>query len=433
MTPQSVGITAIVALVILIFMRIPVAIGLLLVGTVGYAAIDGPRVALITLGETPFDLAQAYSLTVVPLFLLMGVVTSRTTIAAELFAAANALFGGRPGGLAMATVGSCAGFGAICGSSLATAATMTRVALPEMRKHGYSDSVAAGVVASGGTLGILIPPSIILVIYAILAQESVPALFAAALLPGLMLATLHVVTISILARIIPAEMPTSDRVSTREKLAALGAMWKMALIFAVAVGGIYLGWFSPTEAAAVGAFLTILIGMATGQLPWRKLYDSMVETVTTTGSLFFIILGAFVFGYFMVQTRIPATLGTWITETGVSPVFVILFFVAVYLVLGCFLDTISMMLITLPVFLPIAQNIGFSAVWFGVLLVIVAEIGLITPPVGLNIFVIRAQQPDIPLGAIYRGIAPYLLAHMTGIGLLIAFPAIATWLPGLLY
>jgi len=433
MTPQLVGIIAIFALIGLIFLRVPVAVALLSVGTLGYAAIDGMRLALISVGTTPFDLAQSYSLSVVPLFLLMGVVASRTSMASELYAAANAIFSGRKGGLAMATIGACAGFGAICGSSLATASTMTRVAVPQMRKFGYSDSIAAGVVASGGTLGILIPPSIILVIYSIIAQESVPALFAAALFPGLILAGLHIGVIVILARKWPKELPASPSLTIGERVRAIGMMWKMALIFSIAVGGIYRGWFSPTEAAAVGAFLTILIGFLSRQLSIKALYSALVETISTTGALFFIIFGAFVFAYFMVQTQIPATLGVWITGLGVSPLFVILFFVLVYLVLGCFLDTISMMLITLPVFLPIAEGLGYSAVWFGILLVIVAEIGLITPPVGLNIFVIRAQQPDISLSTIYRGIIPFLFAHLVGISLLIAFPAMATWLPNYLY
>jgi C4-dicarboxylate transporter DctM subunit len=433
MSPQLVGVAAIFSLVVLVFLRVPVAAALLGVGLVGYAAIDGWRVALITLGTTPFNLAQAYSLSVVPLFLLMGVVAARTSMAQELFAAANALFAGRKGGLAMATVGACAGFGAICGSSLATASTMTRVSVPEMRRYGYADDVASGVVASGGTLGILIPPSIILVIYAIIAQESVPALFAAALFPGLVLIALHILVIAVMARLRPAALPTAPGLPMQARLGALGQMWKMALIFGVVIGGIYLGWFSPTEAAAIGAFLTIGIGFASRQMTLRGFAGALRETVTTTGSLFFIVLGAFVFAYFVVQTRIPATLGDWVVGLGFSPLVIILFFVLVYLVLGCFLDSISMMLITIPVFLPIAQDVGYSAVWFGIFIVIVAEIGLITPPVGLNIFVIRAQQPDIALSDIYKGITPFLIAHLLGIAALIAFPALALWLPGILY
>ncbi|RMH48826.1 MAG: TRAP transporter large permease [Alphaproteobacteria bacterium] len=433
MTPQAIGLAACAVLVAMILLRVPVGAALMIVAALGYAAIDGWAPALATLGTTPFDLAQAYSLSVVPLFLLMGVVAARTSIAAELFAAANALVAGRRGGLAMATVGACAGFGAICGSSLATASTMSRVAIPQMRRFGYADSVAAGIVASGGTLGILIPPSIVLVVYAIVAQSSVPALFAAALLPGLMLAALHVVVILVLTRIWPADLPPGDAMSPAERLRAAAGMWKMALIFAVAVGGIYAGFFSPTEAAAVGAFLSILIGFASRQMDLRGLIGAMRETVTISGTLFFIVLGALMFGYFMVQSRIPASLGDWITAQAVPRWAVMLFIVAVYLVLGCFLDTISMVLITVPVFLPIAVGLDYSPVWFGVLVLMAAEVGLITPPVGLNIFVISAQSRDIPVLRIYRGILPFLIAHALGIGLLIAFPEIALWLPELFY
>jgi len=433
MTPQMIGVAASFVLVVLIFLRVPVGAALLLVGAVGYILVDGVRPALFTLGTTPFDLAQAYSFSVVPLFLLMGVVMSRTSIAREMFDAFNAMVSGRRGGLAVATVGACAGFGAVCGSSLATASTMTRVCIPEMRRLGYSDSIAAGVVASGGTLGILIPPSIVLIIYAIVAQESVPALFAAALIPGLMLAGLHVVVVAGLARIVPDQLPASERMNWAERFAAIRGMWKMIIIFALAVGGIYLGWFSPTEAASVGAFLAIAIGFLSRQLTVRALLEAIRETVTISGALFAIILGALMFGYFMVQSRIPATLGSWITAQGLEPVLVIVFFVLVYLVLGCFLDTISMILITVPVFLPIIVELGYSPVWFGIVVLIAAEVGLITPPVGLNIFVIRAQQMNIPLGAIYRGILPFLLAHIAAVVLLITFPALALWLPSVLY
>lgn len=433
MTPQIIGLICIAVLVGMILLRVPIGTALLAVGLGGYWAIDGSRTAIITLGDIPFRIAQAYSLSVVPLFLLMGVVASRTRMATELYAAANALFSGLRGGLAMGTVGACAGFGAICGSSLATASTMTRVSIPEMRRHGYSDAIAAGVVASGGTLGILIPPSIILIIYAIIAQESVPALFAAALIPGLILTGLHLVTLFILSLLRPQDLPPVPRMSARERLRALVGFWKMALIFGLVVGGIYLGWFSPTEAAAIGALLTILMGFVTRQLSFFSLGSAFKETVVTTGTLFFIVLGAFMFAAFMVQTRIPATLGEWIVMQGFTPLMIILFLIAMYIVLGCFLDSISMILITVPVFLPIVETLGYSPVWFGVFLVLVAEIGLITPPVGLNIFVIRAQAPDIPLSTIYIGILPFLLTHLTGVALLVAIPAIAIWLPNLLY
>lgn len=433
MTPQLVGLFGVIALIGLVVVRIPVGAALMIVGLAGYTAIDGSRTALITLGETPFNIAQAYSLSVVPLFLLMGIIAARTSMAGDLFRAANAVFSGLRGGLAMATVGACAGFGAICGSSLATASTMTQVSVPEMRKHGYSDALIAGVVASGGTLGILIPPSIILVIYSIIAQQSVPALFAAALFPGLLMAALHIVVILVLGWRDKDQMPMVPAMSGSERMRAVLGFWKMGLIFAVVVGGIYGGWFSPTEAAAVGAALTILLGFLAREIDFRILRESFGETLTTTGSLFVIVLGAFMFAAFMVQSRIPATMGDWIVAQDLPPEVVILFFVLIYLVLGCFLDSISMILITVPVFLPIAEAVGFSGIWFGILLVIVAEIGLITPPVGLNLFVIRAQAPEIPLMAIYRGILPFLVAHLVGIALLITFPAIALWLPTLLY
>lgn len=431
MTPQLVGLAGIACLVILIFLRVPVAGALMIVGLGGYWAIDGSRTALFTLGEVPFNIAQAYSLSVVPLFLLMGVVAARTKMASELYTAANALFAGMRGGIAMGTVGACAGFGAICGSSLATASTMTRVSIPEMRKYGYSDAIASGVVASGGTLGILIPPSIILIIYAIIAQESVPVLFAAAILPGLLMTLLHLVTLWVLARTQPDQIPVDTPPSVG--WSALFSLWKLVLLFGVVIGGIFGGFFSPTEAAAIGAALAILIGLGTGQLGLKSLAESFAETVRTTGSLFLIVLGAFMFAAFMVQSRIPATLGDWIVARHLSPLAIIMFLIVVYLVLGCFLDSISMILITVPVFLPIIETMGYSPVWFGIFLVIVAEIGLITPPVGLNIFVIRGQAPDIPLGQIYRGILPFLVAQLAGVILLIALPGLALWLPGWLY
>jgi len=431
LTPQTIGLAGIAGLVVLIFLRVPVSAALLLAGLTGYWMIDGSRTALLTLGEVPFNIAQAYSLSVVPLFLLMGVVASRTRMASELYEAANAIFSGRRGGLAMGTVAACAGFGAICGSSLATASTMTRVSIPQMRKYGYSDAIAAGVVASGGTLGILIPPSIILIIYAIMAQESVPVLFAAAILPGIMMVLLHLVALWILARVSSNDIPMENPPS--KGWMAIVPLWKLFVIFGVVIGGIFGGFFSPTEAAAIGASMTIAIGFASRQLDVPKLIASFAETVRTTGTLFIIVLGAFMFAAFMVESRIPATLGEWIDTQGLSPLAIIFFLVFIYLILGCFLDSISMILITVPVFLPIVEAAGFSAVWFGIFLVIVAEIGLITPPVGLNIFVIRSQAPDIPLTDIYRGILPFLFVQVMGVAILIALPDLANWLPGWLY
>lgn len=433
MSDAEIGVLGLLVLFALIMIRLPVAIGLMLVGVGGYALVDGWKVATIVAGEVPYELAAGYSLSVVPLFVLMGAVAARSNMAQELFDSAHALFSGRRGGLAMATVGACAAFGSICGSSLATAATMTRVSVPEMLRHGYARTLATGSVIAGGTLGILIPPSVILVIYAVIAEQSVAALFAAALLPGILLALLQVVVVSGWTRLDSSIAPDSERLPWGARLAALAGAWKLLLLFALSVGGIYLGLFSPTEAAAIGAFGAIVIAVVTRSIDLEGMISAFVETVTTTAMLFFIILGATLFGRFIVLTQIPAALTGWVEGMALSPVLVIVVMVAFYFLLGCFLESISMMLITVPVFLPLAIAMGFDPVWFGVLVVIVVEVGLMTPPVGMNIFVVRAQMPEIPLQALYAGILPFLLANLALIALLLAIPEIALWLPDLFY
>ncbi|MCZ6860438.1 MAG: TRAP transporter large permease [Alphaproteobacteria bacterium] len=433
MSDGLIGIAALFGLFGLIILRVPVAIALGLVGLLGYAAIDGWERALIAAGSTPYDLTDKYSLTVVPLFVLMGAVASRSGMSAELYRAANAMFSGLRGALAMATVGACAGFGAICGSSLATAATMTRVAVPEMRRWGYDERIATGVVASGGTLGVLIPPSVVLVFYAIISEQGVPQLFAAALIPGLIGAVLHIVVIAAIAILQPERMPKSAVMSALERLRALVGLWKMLILFGIAVGGIYSGYISPTEAAAIAALVAIIIAFATRTLTVKQLMEAFLETIWTTGMLFFIIIGAFFFAYFMALTQLPNSLSEWVQGLQVGPWVVILMMIVFYIVLGCFLDAISMILITVPVFLPLALSIGFDPIWFGILVLVVVEVGMITPPVGLNIFVIRAQMPDIALSDVYWGIVPFLAAAGGLIALLMLFPRLALWLPELLY
>jgi len=430
---QLIGIVALVGLFGLILLRVPVAIGLGLVGLLGYAAIDGWRNALIAAGATPYDLTDKYALTVVPLFVLMGVVASRAGMSNELFRAANAVFSGLRGALAMGTIGACAGFGAICGSSLATAATMARVAVPEMRRYGYDERVSTGVVASGGTLGVLIPPSVILIVYAIIAEQGVPQLFAAAMIPGLIAAVLHIVVIGGIAILQPERMPRTPSMPLRERVRSMSGLWKLILLFSIAIGGIYSGVMSPTEAAAVAALVAILIAFATRTMTWKALGEALLETIWTTGMLFFIVIGAFMFAYFMALTRLPNSLADWVQHLQMSPLMVIMMMIAFYLVLGCFLDAISMILITIPVFLPLAQGLGFDPVWFGIVVLVVVEVGMITPPVGLNIFVIRAQLPDVKLADVYWGIVPFLLAAGGIVALLLMFHDLALWLPRLLY
>lgn len=419
-------------MVALILARVPVGVALGFSGFFGYVAIEGWQKAFVALGTLPFDIARNYGLSVVPLFILMGVVAVRANMARELFDSANKMFSGLRGSLAMASVGTCAGFGAISGSSIATAATISRIAVPEMLRFGYDARIATGTVASAGTLGILIPPSIILVIYAIIAEESVPALFAAGMLPGILLAVLHVLAIVVLGRIYPSRLPVAASEPLLMRFTAIKGFWKLAILFALAVGGIYLGWFSPTEAAAVGAGAAIVIAFATRQMTLPSLIDAFRETVRTSAMLFIVILGGFMFSYFMIFSKIPVSLGVLIDEAGLNAYLVIVFVVLIYIVFGLFLDSVSMMLITVPVFLPIFQALGFDTVWFGVFIVVVAEIGLITPPVGLNIFVIKSQLPDIPIQVMYVGILPFLVVDLILIVLLVAFPGLALWLPSVL-
>ena len=433
MSSEVIGILGVLALIVLIMLRVKIAVALGIVGLVGYAALDGWSTAFVVLGTTPFDLTAGYALSVMPLFILMGVVSGHSGMSRELFDAANALFSGRRGALAMATIGACAGFGCICGSSLATAATMSRIAVPEMQRLGYDDRLSTGAVAVGGTLGILIPPSVMLVLYAIVAEQSVPQLFAAGLIPGIVLAALQIVVVWVISRVLPGWAPDSVAVPWPRRIRLLTGMWKLLILFFLAVGGIYAGIFSPTEAAAVAAFGAIAIAALTRRIGWKVLLDSMVETVRTASMLFFILITAFLFSYFLVRTQVPAGLVEWVKATGLPPWLVMVTLVAFYVVLGCVLESIAMMLITVPVFLPLLIELGYDPIWFGVLLVVVIEIGLVTPPVGLNIFVIRSQVPEIPLSSIYAGIMPFLAAAFVLVVLMLAVPELALWLPGVLY
>jgi C4-dicarboxylate transporter, DctM subunit len=428
----AIGLAGVAALLAVLLVRVPIGVALVLVGVSGYAAMDGWPKALTMLGTVPFELASAYSLSVVPLFILMGAIASRAGMSRELFNAANGIFSGWRGALTHATIGACAAFGSICGSSIATAATFSKVAIPEMRRHGYEDGLAAGSVAAAGCLGILIPPSVILAIYSLVAEESLPKLFAAALFPGLLLAALYIVVVVIIARLRPLWTPLVPAMPLGERLRAARHMWKLAALFFLAVGGIYLGWFSPTEAAAIAAFAAALIGFATRTLGLRGLADALLDTVYSTAMLFFIIVGAFIFSRFIVLTRLPNELVVWVREAGLGPLWIVLAVIALYFLLGTFLEEVSTILITVPVILPLMGSIGYDAVWFGIFVTVMATIGLISPPVGLTVFVIQAQNPDIPASKIYRGTLPFLAADFVLVVLLVAFPALALWLPAAL-
>jgi tripartite ATP-independent transporter DctM subunit len=430
-TTQEIGGYGILALVALTFLRVPLGAAMGLVGLLGYAAIDGWFKATVVFGSTPYALAQ-YELSVLPLFILMGNVATRSGMSRELYAAANAIFAGRRGALPMATIGACAGFAAVSGSSVATAATFTPIAVPEMIRQGYDVRVATGSVAAAGTLGILIPPSVVMVIYALVAEASVPALFAAGMLPGVLLAVLFIVTVWLIARIRPEWAPAGPRMPWGARLRSAVAMWKLAVLFGFAIVGIYTGWFSPTEAAGVASAAAILIAFGTRTLPLAEFWTAIVETLRTTAMLMFIITGAWVFAYFVVQTKIPNALIDLVNAWALPGWGVMLAIIVFYVIAGCVLESVAIILVTVPVFLPLVVALGYDVVWYGVLMVVMVEIGLITPPVGLNVFVIRAQIPEIPLSKIFAGIVPFLIADAVLVALLLVFPDIALWLPRVL-
>ena len=433
MSNQWIGACGVLALFVLLFLRVPVWAALMLVGVIGNTIVGGWTSAFAILGTTGFDTGSAYTLSVIPLFILMGDVASSTRLSADLFNAARVLLSGIRGGLSIAAIGAAACFGAVCGSSVATAATMTKIALPEMRKAGYDDGLATGSIAAGGSLGILIPPSIILVIYAAIAEQSVPKLFAAALIPGLVLTAIYIVVALVVAHLKPEYAPTVANVTWKERLDALRQPWQFLLLFIVTIGGIYAGIFSPTEAAAIGAFGAILLGLLGRRLTVSQMVKAIEGTVITSALLFVIIIGATLFAYFIVQTQLPVLLSSFAQSMQLNALTVMIIIVIAYVIIGCFLEGIGMVLITVPVFLPLVVKFGYDPVWFSIIVVIVVELGLIHPPVGMNLFVIQAQAPEVKLTAIYRGILPFLIAPFVLIALLLVFPELALWLPKKLY
>jgi tripartite ATP-independent transporter DctM subunit len=433
MSPTTLGTIGVIALFAMLLLRVPVWIALTLVGFCGNAYLLGLDGALALTGTVPFDVGSAYTLSVLPLFILMGEVASETGLSSDLFKAARVMLAGVRGGLAVAALAASACFGAVCGSSIATAATIGRIALPEMRKAGYDPGLATGSLAAGGSLGILIPPSIILVIYAAIAEQSVPRLFAAGLFPGLILTALYIVVAMLVANIRKDYAPAGERVPLMTRLRAMKEPWQFMALFFVTIGGIYAGIFSPTEAASIGAFGAIVLGFIGRQLSKDSLIKAIESTVVTCGLLFVIIFGANMFSFFMVQTHLPSLLADGAHALNLPGPAVMALIVVAYIIMGCFLEAIGMVLITVPVFLPLVKAFGYDPVWFAIIVVIVVEVGLIHPPVGMNLFVLQAQAPDIKITSIYRGIVPFLFAPLLLIILMFLFPAIALWWPKFLY
>ena len=439
MSGPLIAALAFAALFLLLALRIPIGVAMFAVGALGYASLAGLQPLLSSLESTAFDLFANYSFSVVPLFLLMGEFAARAGMSRALFDAARLWLGHRPGGLAMAAIGACAGFGAICGSSLATAATMGRVALPEMRRHGYSGALATGTIAAGGTLGILIPPSLVLVIYAILAEQNIAELFAAALIPGILAALGYMAAIAFHVRLHPQEGPAGTRAPRGERLRALARTWPVLLIFTLVIGGIYAGLFTPTEGAAVGATGVGLLALARGGLDFAGLLEVLRETARSVAMIFLILLGATIFNVFLALTRTPQMLATWIGDLALPPLLVVAAMLLFYFLFGCVMDSLSMILLTVPIFVPVVLTLdlgldgGEVLIWFGILALVSVEVGLITPPVGLNVFVINAMAEDVPMRETFLGVAPFLLSDLVRIFLLLLFPSITLALVHLLF
>ncbi len=438
MSGVELGVLMFAVLVVLLVLRMPIGVAMLVTGMAGYVMLSGWEPLINYLKTGPYYRVSSYSLSVIPLFLLMGQFAMHAGLSRALFGAANAWLGHRPGGLAMAAVGGCAGFGAICGSSLATAATMARVALPEMRRYGYSGALATGSLAAGGALGILIPPSVVLVIYAILTEQSIGKMFLAAFVPGGLAALGYMLAIAVYVRYRPDAGPAGMRSSLRQRLASLLDVWSVVLIFALVIIGIYRGWFTPTEGAAVGAFGTGALAVTYGRMRLAGLVECLFGTAQTTAMIFLILLGADIFNAFLALSQLPVVAAEAIGASGLEPFAVLAVMLVFYLALGCVMDSLSMILLTIPVFFPIIAGLDFglgseeTAIWFGILTLIVVEVGLITPPVGMNVFVINALADGVPMAETFKGVTPFLVSDVVRIALLVAFPGIALWLPRVL-
>ncbi len=433
MTPTEAGIYGFVVLVALMFLKIPVGFVMALVGLLGFAFLVSWEAALNLMAQDFSSIFGSYNLTVIPLFVLMGQMAHHSGMSGRLFHAAYRFFGNLPGGLAVATIGACAGFSAICGSTSATAATMAAVALPEMKKYNYDPALATGVVAAGGSLGILIPPSTIFIVYGIMTEQSVGKLFLAGVMPGILMTLLFIVTVFIWTWNRPDLAMPGARFTLREKIASLAGVVETLILFVAVMGGLFIGFFTPTEAAAIGAFGTLLIAVVGRHLSWKGFTQSLVETTRVSCMILVIVAGATVFGHFLAVTRIPFDVGNWVMGLQMPPWAVMGLIILVYLLLGCLMDSLAMIMLTIPIFFPVITALGYDPIWFGVIIVLVTGMGVITPPVGINVYVVAGVARDVPLHVIFRGTIKLLAAQVVTAILLILFPQIALWLPQLMH
>lgn len=434
MSDFDVGVTSFVILLLLIFLRMPIGLAMLVCGLGGTAFIFGSTdVVLARLKTETYGIFSSYSLSIVPLFLLMGQFATLGGMSSALFKAAEAWIGHRKGGVAMAAIGACAGFGSICGSSLATAATMSQVALPELKRYGYSGGLSTATLAAGGTLGILIPPSVVLVIYAILTEQNIAKLFLAAFIPGLLAALGYMITIAIYVRVWKGNETVRQAIPIRQRFSALLAVWPVLVVFLLVVGGIYLGWFTPTEAAAIGAAGTGIIALLNRGLTRKTLTSAIMTTASSTAMIFLIVLGAAFYNAFLALSQVPQDISTMIIDTGFSPWAVLTSILILYLIFGCVMDSLSMILLTVPIFFPIISALDFgltpeeTAIWFGILVLIVVEVGLITPPVGMNLFVINSMDRETPIQQTYLAVTPFVISDIIRTVILVLFPGITLY------
>jgi len=414
-----------VILFVVCFAGVPLGFSMLLVGIGGFAHLRGLGPAFSMAGQQILDISMSYGFTVLPLFILMGEFVHRANLSHELYDAGRAWLGHRRGGLAMATIAACGGFAAVCGSSLATAATMTKVAMPPMRRYGYADSLAAGSIAAGGTLGILIPPSVPMVLYGIITETDIGKLFIAGILPGVLLIVLFMAAIYLATLVDSRFGPRAPRLPWRERWRPIAQIWAVMMLFVLVLGGMYFGVFTPTEGAGIGAAGAFLFGLMRGALGPRAVFAALVETGRTSGSIFFVTMGALVFSNFINLAGMPDELVSWIKSLEVSPLGVVLAMCLIYVVLGCIFDSLAMLLLTVPIFFPITKGLGLDPIWFGIIVIVVVEIGLITPPIGMNVFVVKAVLGNVPMWTVFGGILPFLLAMLLGLAAIIAFPAIS--------
>lgn len=432
------GLIGLALLLFLIAVRVPIAYTMILVGIGGTMLQSGPAVLLFQLKDLAYAQFANYDLSVLPMFILMGGLASRSGLSRDLFRGANAWLGRFRGGVAMAAVAACAGFGALCGSSTATASTMGQVALPELRRYKFAPSLATGTIAAGGTLGILIPPSVVLIVYAIIVEANIVTMFAAALLPGILAMLLFMATVALYVRLVPGSGPEGEAVSREELGRATLGLIPVVAVFGVVIGGIYAGIYNPTPAAAIGVFLVGLYGFARRTLTWRLSLDALLETARTTGMIFLILLGAELLKIFMARAGVPQAAAEFLQNSGLPPIGILIVIFVIFLIFGCLMDSLSMVILAIPFFWPVVAGLDFGLgpeelkIWFGIIILIVVELGLITPPVGLNVFIIHSLSPDVPMRQTFKGVMPFFASEIVRVVILVAFPVITLFLPRLM-